>query len=100
MQRHSHRKLISFLGLALPGAVILVLGALAGEPLPDRPGFGYTIQFSSGTTAEATLPTQRQPLPDRPGFDYTISFVPSDPAESLYPPGWVKQRHMKVVSQH
>jgi hypothetical protein len=67
--------------------------AQAGEPLPDRQGFGYTIQFTSGYDAAALLPVAtRQPLIERPGFGYTIDFVTGDPADSLFPPGWAKER--------
>jgi hypothetical protein len=67
----------------------------------DRPGFGYAIQFTTGTTTKAMLPVERrQPLPDRPGFGYTINFVPSDLADQLFPPGWAKERSMTIASQH
>jgi hypothetical protein len=99
MQRYSNRKATYLLGLALPATVAIAPGAFAGEALPDRPGFGYAIRFTTGTTAEALLPVERQALPDRPGFGYTINFVPGDPADSLYPPGWAKQRRMTIVSQ-
>jgi hypothetical protein len=99
MQRHSNLKAAYLLGLALPATAALAPCAFGGEVLPDRPGFGYAIQFTIGTTAEALLPVERQALPDRPGFGYTINFVPGDPANSLYPPGWAKQRGMTNVSQ-
>jgi hypothetical protein len=99
MQRHSNRKAAFLFGLALPATAALAPGAFAGEAPPDRPGFGYAIQFTTGVTAEALLPVERQALPDRPGFGYTINFVPGDPAESLYPPGWAKKRGMTIASQ-
>ena len=100
MRRHSNSKAAFLFGLALPATAILAPCALGGAPLPDRPGFGYAIQFTTGTTAEALLPVERQSLPERPGFGYTINFVPGDPADSLFPPGWAKQRDMTLVSQH
>ena len=99
MQCHPNRKAAFLIGLALTAAAALVPGALAGVALPERPGFGYVIQFTTGATAEALLPVEQRALPDRPGFGYTINFVPSDPADSLYPPGWAKQRRMTMVSQ-
>jgi hypothetical protein len=100
MKRHPTRRAAFLLGLALAttAAPVLTSPALAGETLPDRPGFGYTIRFATGTAAEALLPVERRPLPDRPGFGYTIDFMPSDPAASLYPPGWAKQRGMTAYS--
>src|SRR5262245_43307332 len=100
MQRHSNCKAAFLLGLALTATAVLVPCTFAGEALPDRQGFGYAIQFSTGTTAEALLPVVQQPLPDRPGFGYTINFVSGDPADSLYPPGWAKQRGVTILSQH
>lgn len=100
MQCHSNRTAAFLLGLAVPATAVVAPGAFGGEALPDRSGFGYTIQFTTGTTAEALLPVQRQPLPDRRGFGYTINFVPGDPADQLYPPGWAKQKGMTIVSQH
>jgi hypothetical protein len=102
MQRHSSGKAAFLLGLAFSGSAALALapGAFAGAALPDRPGFGYAIQFTTGTTAEALLPVDRQPLPDRPGFGYTINFMPGDPADSLYPPGWARQRGMTALSKN
>ena len=100
MQRPANRKSTFLLGLALPATAALTSGPLAGEVLPDRPGFGYVIEFTTGTTAEALLPVKRQALPDRPGFGYTINFVPGDPAEPLYPPGWARQRGMTIISRH
>ncbi len=96
MQRHSNREAAVVLCLALPAAAVVAPCALGGAALPDRPEFGYAIQFTSGTTAEALLPVERQPLPDRPGFGYAINFVPGDPADSLFPPGWAKQRGMTI----
>ena len=67
--------------------------------LPDRPEFGYEIQFTTGTTAEALLPAKRPALPDRPGFGYAINFLPGDPKDSLFPPGWTEQRGMTIVTR-
>ena len=100
MQRRSTRKAAFLLGLAFPAVAALTpAGASAGAALPDRPGFGYVIQFTTGTTAEALLPVPRQPLPDRPGFGPAVAFLPGDPADSLYPPGWARQRGMTILSQ-
>jgi len=99
MQRHSNRKALFLLGLALPASTALAPLASEGEALPDRPEFGYTIQFTTGTTAEALLPVKRRALPDRPEFGYTINFLPGDPKDSLFPPGWAKQRGMTIVTQ-
>ena len=99
MQHPSNSKAAFLFGLALSATAARAPCAFAGEALPDRPGFGYTIQFVTGTPAEALLPVERQALPDRPGFGYTINFVPGDPADTLYPPGWAKQRGMKIVPQ-
>jgi len=99
MQRHSNRNAVFLLGLALPATAALAPATLAGEAVPDRPGFGYAIQFTTGNAAEALLPVKRQALPDRPGFGYTINFVPGDPADSLYPPGWARQRGVALISR-
>jgi len=99
MQPNPNRKITVLLALAFPAASALALDASAGEALPDRSGFGYTIQFTTGTTAEALLPVKRQTLPVRPGFGYTINFEPGDPADSLYPPGWAKQREIAILSR-
>lgn len=98
MQHQSNCKAAFLLGLVLPATAGLASWAFAGEALPDRRGFGYTMQFAIGATAEAQLPVKRQALPDRPGFGYTINFVPGDPANSLYPPGWAKQRGIQIAS--
>ncbi len=98
MQPHWNLKATLLLGLAIHASTALGSGAFAAEALPDRPGFGYTIQFTPGATAEGLLPVRRQALPDRPGFGYAINFVPSDPKDSLYPPGWAKQRSMAIAS--
>ena len=92
MQCYSNRKALLLLGLVLASVAHLAPCAFAGQVLPDRPGFGYTIQFTTGTAAEALLPVKRQALPDRPGFGYTINFSSGDPADSLYPPGWTERK--------
>ena len=99
MQLHSNRKALFLLSLALPASAALAPSAPAGEALPDRPEFGYAIQFTTGTTAEALLPVKRPALPDRPGFGYTVNFLPGDPKDSLFPPGWAKRRGMTIVTQ-
>jgi hypothetical protein len=99
MERHSNRKALFLLGLAIPASAALASSAPARAALPDRPEFGYAIQFTTGTTAEALLPVKRPALPDRPGFGYTINFLPGDPKDSLFPPGWAKQRGMTIVTQ-
>ena len=87
-----HSSRTSFLAPALGAtAAVLASGAHAGEALPDRPGFGYVIEFATGSNAEALLPVVRRPLPDRPGFGNVIEFLPGDSADQLYPPGWVRQ---------
>ena len=99
MQRHSNRQALFLLSLALPANAALAPSASGGEALPDRPEFGYQIQFTTGTAAEALLPVKRPALPDRPGFGYAINFLPGDPKESLFPPGWAKQRAVTIVTQ-
>ena len=99
MQRHSNRKALLFLSLALPASAALAPSASGGEAVPDRPEFGYEIRFTTGTAAEALLPVKRPALPDRPGFGYTINFLPGDPKDSLFPPGWSKQRGVTIVTQ-
>jgi hypothetical protein len=70
------------------------------EAPPVRPGFGYTIQFMTGTTAEALRPLPKQEiLIVRPGFGYTIDFMTGPAAEALFPPGWAKQRALTSPSQ-
>jgi hypothetical protein len=99
MQRHSNRKALFLLSLVLPASAALASSASGAEALPDRPEFGYEIQFTTGTTAEALLPLKRPALLDRPGFGYTINFLPGDPKDSLFPPGWTEQRGMTIVTQ-
>jgi hypothetical protein len=84
----------AILPVLLASAAIASTGAaLAGEPLPDRQGFGYTIQFTSGPDATPLLPVPApQAMIDRPTFGYTINFLPGDPADQLFPPGWAAQR--------
>ena len=98
MNCHLIRKAAILTGLVLIST--LAPCAIASEALPDRPGFGYTIQFSTSTAAEDLFPVKRQALPERPGFGYTINFVSGDPKDSLYPPGWVKQKGITIMSQH
>src|SRR6476659_6270231 len=93
MQRHQILKAPLPLSLGLTAVLALAGAALAGDALPDRPGFGYVIHFNSGYAAEALLPVpQHEAMMVRPGFGYTINFVTGDPAGSLFPPGWAKQR--------
>lgn len=84
-----------------PAAAILALspllpasGACAGDALPDRPGYGDAIEFTTGSTAEALLPVVHRALPDRQGFGYVIVYLPGDPADELYPPGWTPRRDL------
>lgn len=98
MRRHSSRT--SLLAPALgAAAALLASGVLAGEALPDRPGFGHVIEFAAGPGAEASLPVVRQPLPDRPGFGDVIAFLPGDPADELYPRGRMQRRNASTLSQ-
>ena len=70
------------------------------EPLPVRPGFGYTIEFMTGIAAEALRPVPKQEVMIvRPGFGYTIDFMTGPNAEALFPPGWAKQRSLTKPSQ-
>ena len=93
MQRHQNRKAALLLGLAVPAVFALAGGALAGDAMPDRPGFGYTIDFMTGYAAEALLPVpKREAMIVRPGFGYTIDFMTGFAAEALLPSGWAKQR--------
>src|SRR4051794_39576331 len=76
--------------LALAGAVIVAMAAsaVADEAMKVRPGFGDTIEFMSGTGAEAPLPpavSNHAPMPVRPGFGYTIRFMTGTTAEALLP---------------
>jgi hypothetical protein len=89
MQNSSNRNAACF-GLALAAAQ--ASAAFGGAALPDRPGFGDPIRFTTGATAEAMLPVARSPRPDRPGFGDPIVFLPGDPADALFPPGWVAAR--------
>jgi hypothetical protein len=107
--------MIAVAGPAVAGeATAAVLGSLSGtgveapaapagskrEPLPVRPGFGYTIQFMMGTTAEALRPVPKQEIMIvRPGFGYTIDFMTGPAAEALFPPGWAKQRALTKSPQ-
>ena len=98
MRRHSSRT--SLLAPALgAAAALLASGVLAGQSLPDRPGFGHVIEFAAGSGAEALLPVVRQPLPDRPGFGDVIAFLPGHLCMNLYPRGWVRQRNATTLSQ-
>ena len=93
MQRRQNHKPTLLLGLAFTAFFALGPHAFAAEALPDRPGFGYAIHFTSGYAAEALLPVpQLETMMVRPGFGYTINFVAGDPADSLFPVGWAKQR--------
>lgn len=99
MHRHLNRNVALFLGLALPAVFTLAGTALAGEALPDRPGFGYAIQFSPGNGASLVPAPAQEDMIVRPGFGYTINFVTGDPANSLFPPGWVQQRALAEPPQ-
>jgi hypothetical protein len=98
---HGYRNPRTALAVLLLSVTLAPAGtALAGEPLPDRPGFGYTIRFTSGFDAAALLPVAtRQPLIERQGFGYTINFVTGDPADSLFPPGWARERAAKQPTE-
>ena len=97
---HSNPSAAYLLCLALPATVALAPCAFGGEILPERQGFGYPIQFTTGLAAEALLPARRQALPDRPGFGYTIHFLPGDPADTLLPPGWARQKGTTLARQN
>ena len=77
-------------------AVVAAAGsAVADDAMKVRPGFGYNIEFMSGTGAEALLPpaaSKQGVTIVRPGFGYTIDFMSGPAAEALFPPGWAKQR--------
>jgi hypothetical protein len=80
------RKAMRRLGLASIAAIPLMVPAWAEDAMTVRPGFGYTIHFISGTTAEALLPVpERQALITRQGFGYTIHFMTGLTAEALLP---------------
>ena len=82
MHRHPNHRATLLLGVTLTAAFALAGAAFAGDALPDRPGFGYAIQFMSSSAAEALLPVPRQrAMIVRPGFGYVINFMPGDPAE-------------------
>ena len=86
MQRHLNRNTTLLLGLVLPAGFALGGHAFAADALPDRPGFGYTIDFMTGATAEALLPVSKQEAINmRPGFGYAIHFTTGYTAEALLP---------------
>ena len=90
MQNHQNRKTTLLLGLA--GAAVFALGGWAFAQ-DARPGFGYTINFTTGATAEALLPVRKQEgMMVRPGFGYTIDFMTGTAAEALLPRDWAKQK--------
>jgi hypothetical protein len=84
-------------GFALAGVTVVAAAgsAVADDAMKVRPGFGYNIEFMSGTGAEALLPpaaSKHGVMIVRPGFGYTIDFMTGPAAEALFPPGWAKQR--------
>jgi hypothetical protein len=88
MREYHNRKAISVLTLAGAAVVAVVSSAVADDATKVRPGFGYTIEFMSGTGAEALLPpavSKQDPMPVRPGFGYTIQFMTGTAAEALLP---------------
>ena len=86
MQRHQNRNAALLLGLALPAGFALGGQAFAGDALPDRPGFGYTIHFTTGSVPEALLPMSKQEAMNvPPGFGYAIHFTTGYTAEALLP---------------
>ena len=99
MQYHQIRKVALLPVLALTPMLALAGAAFAGEALPDRPGFGYVIQFSPGDAAAPLPVPEQQAMITRPGFGYTINFLPGDPADSLFPVGWAKQRALNNPPQ-
>ena len=100
MREYHNRKATA--GLALAGAAVVAVAgsAVADDAMKVRPGFGYTIEFMSGTGAEALLPASKQGVMIvRPGFGYTIDFMTGPAAEALFPPGWAKQRALTKPPQ-
>jgi hypothetical protein len=86
MQPRQNRKATRRLGLALTAVIALAGSASAEEAMKVRPGFGYTIDFMTGTAAEALLPARKQEaVITRPGFGYTIDFMTGAAAEALLP---------------
>jgi hypothetical protein len=78
------------IALVLAGAAVVDLAgsAVADDAMKTRAGFGYTIEFMTGTSAEALLPpavSKPDPMPVRPGFGYTIEFMTGTAAEALLP---------------
>ena len=97
MQRHQKDKATLLLGLAFTAVFTLGGGASAQDAMNVRPGFGYTIDFMTGATAESLLPAPKQEITVvRPGFGYTINFMTGPDAEALLPPGWAKQRMVQL----
>jgi hypothetical protein len=100
MQRNQDSKATLLLGLAFTVLVTLGGRASAQDATNVRPGFGYTIDFMTGATAESLLPAPRQEIiVVRPGFGYTIDFMTGPDAEALLPPGWAKQRALAKPPQ-
>lgn len=100
MQRHQNCRTTLLLGLA--GTAVFAFGgwAFAQDAMQVRPGFGYTIDFMTGTAAAALLPvSRREVMIVRPGFGYTIDFMTGPAAEALLPPDWAKQKSLTKPSQ-
>jgi hypothetical protein len=88
MRDYRNRKATSVLALAGAAVIAFAGSAVADDAMKVRPEFGYTIEFMSGTAAEALLPpvvAKQEPMPVRPGFGYTIHFMTGTAAEALLP---------------
>jgi hypothetical protein len=100
MREYHNRKASSVLTIAaLAGAVVVTVAgsAVADDAMKVRPGFGYTIEFMSGTNAEALLPpvvSKQERMPVRPGIGYTIQFTTGTAAEALLP---VSKQEVMIV---
>src|SRR5262245_49200368 len=88
MLEYHNRKATSVLALAGAALIAVASTAVADDVMKIRPGSGNTIEFMSGTGAEALPPpaaSKQDPMPVRPGFGYTIHFTTGTAAEALLP---------------
>jgi len=102
MREHPGRRAKIVVALAGVAVIAAAGSAIADDAINVRPGFGYKIEFMSGTAAEALLPppaSKERILIVRAGFGYTIDFMTGAAAEALFPPGWAKQRTLTKPPQ-
>ena len=88
MRNHRNLKPGSVFALAGAAVAAVAYSALADDSMKVGPGFGNTIEFTSGSAAEVLLPpavSKQEPMPVRPGFGYTIHFMTGTAAEALLP---------------